>query len=301
MRHDADFRTSDSQGGAMLAGGRRARGVHRAGRPGIPLVSVVLPILNGGDAFVAALESVLGQTYENVEVIVMDGGSTDGTLDVLRARDSSIDVWVSASDGGVYSAMNKGIRLARGEFIAILNADDGYMPDALERAVGAMVVAKASYAFGSVTVRDADGSPRFAVHPLADPDEEARSPSGRMPFPHITMVVARNLYHNLGAYDTRYRVAADYDFALRLMRSGAPGVRVAGTLGWVTAGGMSDSIANLAEKRAIVRQAGAGALRASLVFASSVVKRWVTRTLPPAALARVLKWRGTRVQGWPAA
>lgn len=278
------------------SGGRRTRGEQRRGAPGRPLVTVVLSVLNGGTKFVEALDSVLEQTYDNVETIVVDGGSTDGTLDVLRARESRIDFWTSGKDGGVYHAMNRGVELATGDLIAILNADDGYMPDALERVVTALQAADASYAFGTVAIRDGDGTPLFSAGPLADPEAEGAAPSGRMPFPHISMVVARELYQSLGGYDTRFRIAADYHFALRLLRSSAPGVSVPGTIGWVTTGGMSDSIANLKEKRAILKSAGVSDARATVIFASSLVKRWVSRLLPHAALKQLLRWRGTRVQ-----
>ncbi|MHB1169160.1 MAG: glycosyltransferase family 2 protein [Longimicrobiales bacterium] len=277
-------------------GGRRTRGEQRQGAPGRPLVTVVLPVLNGGAKFVEALDSVLAQTYENVETIVVDGGSTDGTLDVLRARDSRIDFWTSGKDGGVYHAMNRGVELAAGDLIAILNADDGYMPDALERAVGALQAAGASFTFGTVAIRDESGNQLFTAGPLARPEAEGAAPSGRMPFPHISMVVARELYESIGTYDTHFRIAADYDFALRLVRSNAVGVAVPGTMGWVTTGGMSDSIRNLKEKRAILKGAGVSDSHATLIFASSVAKRWVSRLLPHAALKRLLRWLGTRVQ-----
>lgn len=291
---------TSGQSDVGLRGGRRTRNEHVSRKPGLPLVSVVMPVLNGGERFVEAVDSVLTQTYENVELIVLDGGSTDGTLDVLRARDPLIDVWTSGRDGGVYFAMNKGIDFARGDFVAILNADDSYLPDTVERAVAALRAGKADYAYSAVAIRDETGRPRFLAQPLADPEAEARSPSGRMPFPHITMIVARRVYRELGPYDTRFRIAADYEFALRLLSSDAVGTRVPGTFGWVTSGGMSDSVANLREKRAIIREAGVGVLQSSAFFASSVTKRWVSAMLPDAALDRILKLRGTRVQGYAA-
>lgn len=283
---------------AFRSGGLRARGSIKVSRPGEPLVSVVMPVLNGGVPFVTAMDSVLAQRYENVELIVVDGGSTDGTLAVLERNDRCIDVWISERDDGVYQAMNKGIELASGDMVAILNADDGYAPDALQRAVAALRASEAGYTFGSVVVRDTHGLPRFTAHPLADCTAEAHRPTGRMPFPHITMVVRRSLYHALGGYDTRYRIAADYEFALRLLRNDATGIELPGILGWVTQGGMSDSVANLAEKRSILRSAGVGPVRAALVYASSVTKRRISALLPSSALHRLLQWRGTRVQGW---
>jgi glycosyltransferase involved in cell wall biosynthesis len=261
-----------------------------------------MPVLNGGIPFIAALESVLAQTYDNVELIVVDGGSTDGTVDFLRRNDAYIDVWLSERDAGVYDAMNKGVSLASGDYIAILNADDGYEPDALERTVMTMRQSSADFAFGTVIVRDMAGVPCLITGPLKRPEVEGEKPTGRMPFPHITMVVSRALYHSLGAYDSSaYRIAADYEFALRLLRSAARGVEIPGIFGWVTAGGMSDSVANLKEKRKILRRTGTNTLRAGILFASSLAKRGIRALLPASLLRHVLRWRGSRAQSWPAA
>ena len=103
-----DARAAMKRVRALPSGGLRARGSIKVNRPGEPLVSVVLPVLNGGAPFVAAMDSVLTQRYENVELIVVDGGSTDGTLALLERNDRRIDVWISERDDGVYQAMKLG-------------------------------------------------------------------------------------------------------------------------------------------------------------------------------------------------
>ena len=94
-----------------------------------PLVSVITPVLNGGSTLELTLRSVAAQKYRNLEHIVIDGGSTDQTLDILRRFRSSIPFrWVTEKDSGMYSAINKGIAMARGDVLAYLNADDLYFP-----------------------------------------------------------------------------------------------------------------------------------------------------------------------------
>src|SRR5437867_1437077 len=102
--------------------------------PEMPLVSIVTPVLNGERFLPETLESVHGQDYPRLEHVVVDGGSTDGTLDLLRAAPGT--VWVSGPDRGMYDAVGRGFDLARGEILAYQNADDRYLvPGAVSAAV----------------------------------------------------------------------------------------------------------------------------------------------------------------------
>lgn len=111
--------------GLKCAGGRRARGSNRL-RPGTlpPPVSIVTATFNAEKDLARCIESVLEQTYAHCEFIIIDGGSTDATLDIIRSLEERIDCWISEPDRGVYDALNKGIDLARGDWIYFLGADD---------------------------------------------------------------------------------------------------------------------------------------------------------------------------------
>ncbi len=100
---------------------------------GKPRITVITVVLNGCEALKKTILSVTGQTYKNMEYIVIDGGSTDGTLEVIRKHENDIDYWLSEPDKGIYDAMNKGISLASGEWIIFMNAGDCfYQPETLE-------------------------------------------------------------------------------------------------------------------------------------------------------------------------
>lgn len=89
-----------------------------------PLITIITVVLNGADYLEKSIESVINQTYKNVEYIIIDGGSTDGTLDIIKKYVNHIDYWVSEPDNGIYDAMNKGIKLASGKWLFFLGSDD---------------------------------------------------------------------------------------------------------------------------------------------------------------------------------
>ena len=117
----------------MICGGTRLAGEVRHGWKDEPLVSVVIAALNGVATLANAIQSVREQTYPNAELIVVDGGFTDGTVEILRRLNNQIDYWTSKPDSGIYDAWNKGVKLATGEWIAFLGSDDRYRPDAVAR------------------------------------------------------------------------------------------------------------------------------------------------------------------------
>ena len=116
-------------------GGLRIKGYFKKSIQSKPLVTIITVVLNGEDYLEQTIKSVINQTYDNIEYIVIDGGSRDKTKDIIKLYDSVIDYWVSEEDKGISDAFNKGISLATGEIIGILNASDWYENDAVETIV----------------------------------------------------------------------------------------------------------------------------------------------------------------------
>jgi glycosyltransferase involved in cell wall biosynthesis len=112
-------------------GGKRTRGIHSQYGAAQPVISVVTAVFNSRNALESTIKSVISQTYGAIEYIVIDGGSTDGTLDIIREYDEFIDYWVSQPDKGVYDAMNKGVRAATGTWLNFMNAGDVFSDPAI--------------------------------------------------------------------------------------------------------------------------------------------------------------------------
>jgi len=107
-----------------IIGGRREQGHIKQSLPGLPLISIITPVLNAKKEIERNIDAVQRQTYANKEHIIVDGGSTDGTLDVLKRKNNEVDYWLSEADAGIYDAMNKGIDAAKGEWLYFLGVDD---------------------------------------------------------------------------------------------------------------------------------------------------------------------------------
>ncbi len=198
-------------GSARTEGGRRIRGIRPTGGPGVPVVSVVLAVYNAGDALERTLVSVLRQAYPALELVIVDGGSKDGTIDRIRRYEENVDYWVSEPDRGVYDAYNKGVRLAAGEWLYFIGAGDELADrDAVVRILSPPPAGKLVY--GNVRWGDTgkiyDG--RFTKLKLC-----------RRNVCHQAAFYHRDLFRELGEFDLRYPVVADWVFNLKCFGNAA--------------------------------------------------------------------------------
>jgi glycosyltransferase involved in cell wall biosynthesis len=177
------------------------------------LVSIVTPSLNQARYLREAIESVEAQTYSPVEHIVVDGGSTDGTLDILAGHDGLR--WVSEADRGQSHALNKGFALAEGEILGWLNADDAYEPDAVAQAVAAIRASGAALVYADVTRVNDDGvNPRrIPSRPAFDLWTELNLGCGIY---SPAVFFTREALDAAGALDESLHLTMDYDLWLRI-------------------------------------------------------------------------------------
>jgi len=157
-------------------------------------------------------ESIVNQTFSGYEWIVIDGGSSDATLEVLREYESSIDFLVSEPDEGIYDAMNKGIARANGEYLIFMNGGDAFASQAVLEWVAA--VPQRDLIYGDIFFDKVGGD--TAIYP----DAMSNGYLLKNMVPHQATFYRRALFEKFGKYDTSYRIAADYDLYVRLLEVG---------------------------------------------------------------------------------
>lgn len=178
-----------------------------------PTISIVTPSFNQAQYLPQCLESVLGQDYPDLECLVIDGGSTDGSLEILRRVGSRLAYWVSEPDRGQAEAVNKGWARARGEVLGWINSDDLLRPGAL-RQVAATYAShpQAALIFGDVEEMNASGQPVRAKH-MAGFSLKSLLLGKNMPQPGV--FVSRRTYKKLGGLNESLHYALDFDYFLR--------------------------------------------------------------------------------------
>jgi len=197
-----------------------------------PLVSVITVCYNAGPAIEEALRSVQAQTYRNVEHIVIDGGSTDGTVDVLRRQERQIDYFASERDNGIYAAMNKGLRLARGKYIALLNADDRLYPEFISRSLERL--------------RSSDADISFCDYETESGTVEVLYPHAGILFSqlnikHNTFLFHRRCFEVVGGFDESRKYVADARWNRAAFLSGLKFVKTRGAFVFYSTQGASSS------------------------------------------------------------
>lgn len=219
-------------------------------------MSVIVAVLNGAKTLARLLESIGSQTCRDVEVILIDGGSDDGTLEIIKGYKSLISYWVSEADGGIYHAWNKGLDRARGDWICFLGADDFFWDEkVLERMLPCMDSPERSarLIYGRVMVVSQGGTPLYEV---GEPWEVARRKlADVMPLPHPGLMHHRSWFDEYGKFDPSFAIAGDYEMLLRgRLKENAifiPSMIVAG----MAQGGISSTASNALTQLREVRRA----------------------------------------------
>ncbi|RYY24921.1 MAG: glycosyltransferase [Chitinophagaceae bacterium] len=172
-----------------------------------PLISIVTIVYNGDKHLEQTILSVTSQSYPNVEYIIIDGGSTDKTVEIIKKHESRIKYWISEKDKGVSDAFNKGLSQATGEFVGIINADDWYAPDAFSAV--SRFFADSDVIYGDMQMWKGDKK-EYVVqgnHNLLESE---------MSVNHPTVFVRKSCYENEGAFNPIFKCAMDYELLLRL-------------------------------------------------------------------------------------
>lgn len=180
-------------------------------------ITIVTVCYNAANTIAGTLESVATQSHDDVESIVVDGASTDNTLEIVKRYAATLAHVFSEPDHGVYDAMNKGLALASGEVVGFLNADDVYMhQDVLTKVAMTMADPAIDACYADLIYVGREQTSRVVRRWISREYEPGLFEKGWMPA-HPTFFVRKSVYGKLGGFDLRYRLQADFDLALRFM------------------------------------------------------------------------------------
>lgn len=185
-----------------------------------PLITVIVAVYNHVRTLQQCIDSVVRQTYPNKELIIIDGGSKDGTVDLLEENREQISYWISEPDRGIYNAWNKGLAQAHGEWICFLGADD-FLWDAqvLERVAAQLVMIPPDIrvAYGQIMLLNNQGE---NLYPVGEPWKKVKERFKQiMSVPHPGLMHRRSLFEQHGNFDESFRIAGDYELLLRELKT----------------------------------------------------------------------------------
>lgn len=198
-----------------------------------PKISIITITYNSEKYLDRAIQSVASQNYPNLQYIIVDGGSRDKTVDIIKKNKGSIDRWISEPDKGISDAFNKGIDMADGEIIGIINSDDGLEPGALYELANSYEPDIDVYR-GKVVLWKEDSGTRVEEIPSMK-----ITTSGMSKISHQSTFIRKSAYEKYGKYNIGYKYAMDYDLLLRYYRNGAKFKYVDKTLAFYSLGGLT--------------------------------------------------------------
>lgn len=187
--------------------------------PSLPLITVIVAVYNGSKTLQQCIDSVSDQVYQKKQLMIIDGGSKDNSVDILKLNDHNVDYWISEPDNGIYSAWNKALLQAEGEWVCFLGSDDFFVnADVLTRVASelAAVSQRVNVVYGQLMLLTEGGSELYLT---GQPWEEVKERFKQvMCIPHPATMHRRTLFTLHGGFDESFRIAADYEFLLRELK-----------------------------------------------------------------------------------
>ena len=212
-------------------------------------ISLITAVYNREKTIQRALESIKSQTCKDIELVVVDGGSSDKTIDIVKSSISKSDIFITEKDDGIYDALNKGINISSGEIIGFLHSDDLYFDTNTLSKVSKIflnnndidiVYGNAIFFKGEITSKVVRNyrSDKLSVKNLA---------WGKMPA-HTAMFFRKRIFHDYGVFDKTYKISGDYEFLCRIMKTGRinsyyiPETLIKMQLGGISTGGLANAM-----------------------------------------------------------
>ena len=219
----------------------------------LPLITIVTVVKNGREHIQETMDSVFSQEYKNIEYIVVDGCSNDGTSEIIYSNKDKIDLIIREKDAGIYYAMNKGINSANGILIGFLNASDLLYSDSISRLADAFQQNDFDYSLGPAHIEDLQTATITISKPLKALSFQPPQYIG-MPSPHLAIYMKTKVIKDLGRFDVQYKLSADYDLMLRVLSAGYKAWYFKKSVGVFRLGGLSGSFKTQIENFSILRK-----------------------------------------------
>jgi glycosyltransferase len=183
-------------------------------------ISIITSVWNNKETIKDAIESVLSQTYKNIEYIVVDGASSDGTIEIVQKYRDNITKFISEKDSGIYDGLNRGISLATGDVVAFLHSDDIYANYTIIEEIAQQFESDESLdgIYGDLVYTPKNDTDKVLRYWKSKEFEIGLLSKGWMPA-HPTLFLKREMYEKYGKFDLDFKIAADYDFMLRILKS----------------------------------------------------------------------------------
>ena len=206
-----------------------------------PLVSIVTVCKNAEKSIEKTIQSVINQSYNNIEFIIIDGKSTDKTIELINLYIENISYFISESDKGIADAWNKGINKSNGSFIQILNADDFLDEKKIEASINCFKNnEKSDFVFGDLFMVNNNND---ITYKITGDSRYISKVKNRMPrINHPTIMAKKELYDKFGLFDPKYTIAMDYEWLLRITNNGAVGFYSPAIYVYMLEGGVSQNI-----------------------------------------------------------
>ena len=209
-------------------------------------ISVVTVVLNAADCIEQCITSVLNQSYKDIEYLVIDGGSTDGTIEIINSHKDRLDHFVSEPDGGIYHAMNKGITKSTGDYIYFMNSDDCFCDERVVADVASIIKNNPfpDLVYGDVLLRDGDQLTPKQQAPVLN-----RESLCRKGFCHQALFSRRETMIRTGGFSTEFSIVADGDWLARALASGATSTKIDRCIAIFSLGGFSETSSKWREEK----------------------------------------------------
>lgn len=177
-------------------------------------ISIITVTFNNKEYIEDCIRSVINQDYENIEYIVIDGGSTDGTIDIIKTYEDKINLWISEADRGIYDAINKGINMSSGDIVGILHSDDMYIDRGVIGSIVREFGKQVDSVYADLVYVERNNPEKVVRYYDSSVFRISKFAYGWMPA-HPTCFIKKNVYDKYGLYKTDYIIAADYELLVR--------------------------------------------------------------------------------------